>query len=123
MTTGLLVCIVDDEEMVRDSLAGLLRSAGFHAAAFASAEEFLDSADRSAMRCMILDVTMPAMSGQELQERLLAEGHPAPIIFITGRPDEHTRRLVLARGALGYLVKPFDEDELLGAVRAATGLR
>jgi FixJ family two-component response regulator len=120
MTSGPAVCIVDDDESVRESLTGLLRSAGFDARPFRSAEHFLAEGDRSAMRCAILDVTMPGLSGADLQERLLEEGLTFPIVFITARtePTLHTR--LLQRGAVACFVKPFHEDELLDTVRAAT---
>lgn len=120
MTPGLTVCIVDDDESVRESLTGLLRSAGFDARPFRSAEHFLSEGDRSAMRCAILDVTMPGLSGADLQERLREEGLTFPIVFITARSEPSLHTHLLARGAVACLIKPFHEDELLDTVRAVT---
>ncbi len=72
---------------------------------------------------MILDVSMPGMGGEEVQKQLLAAGRAPPILFISAHADEALKRRVLERGALVYLVKPFDEEELLAVVRAATNRR
>lgn len=119
MKAGSVVCIVDDDESVRESLAELLLSAGLSTQAFASAEEFLARREPERAVCLILDVTMPGMSGPELQERLLAEEKRVPIVFITAMTEERVRSRVLGRGALAWLVKPFGDEELLSAVQAA----
>jgi len=120
MSSSRVVCIVDDDESVRESLSGLLRSVGFVTRPFASAEAFLSGHDHALTQCVILDVTMPGMSGAELQEHLLATGHEPPIVFITARTEQALHTRLLERGAIACLVKPFQEEELLAAVKAAT---
>ncbi len=119
MATGQVVCLVDDDQSVRESLAGLLRSVGIHVQGFASAEEFLCA--ELAPSCLVLDVTMPGMTGGELQEHLLAENRAIPIIFITARTEPALRTRVLELGAIAYLVKPFAETDLLDAVDTVLG--
>jgi FixJ family two-component response regulator len=116
-----IVCVVDDDESVRESLTGLLRSIGCIARPFASGEEFLAGYDAAAADCAILDVTMPGMSGVDLQEHLLAAGSDLPVLFITARTEPGLHARLLERGAVACLVKPFNEEDLLAAVRAATG--
>lgn len=120
MSSGPLVCIVDDDESVRESLAGLLKSSGFVARAFASADEFLAGYEPRRIGCLILDVTMPGMSGADLQEHLRARGGCPPLVFITARTEPALHARLLQRGALACLVKPFEEEELFAAVRTAT---
>ncbi len=114
-----LVSVVDDDESVRESLPDLLREFGFEAKAFASAEEFLASGYLEQTRCLILDIAMPGMSGQDLQEELTRRRQKIPIVFITATGDETVRPLVLERGAVECLLKPFSEAALLGALNAA----
>ncbi|PYP55205.1 MAG: two-component system response regulator [Gemmatimonadetes bacterium] len=114
-----LVSVVDDDESVRESLPDLLREFGFEAKAFASAEEFLASGYLEQTRCLILDIAMPGMSGQDLQEELTRRRQKIPIVFITATGDETVRPLVLERGAVECLFKPFSEKALLGALNAA----
>ncbi len=114
-----LVSVVDDDESVRESLPDLLREFGFEAKAFASAEEFLASGYVEQTRCLILDIAMPGMSGQDLQEELTRRRQKIPIVFITATGDETVRPLVLERGAVECLFKPFSEKALLGALNAA----
>ena len=85
-----MITIVDDDESVRESTKSLVRSLGYNARAFASAEEFLDS-NLDDSSCLILDVQMKGLSGVELQELLIAQGRRTPIIFVTAFPDERTR--------------------------------
>ena len=94
-------------------------SLGFIAHVFESAEEFLNSADHDQTSCLITDLQMPGMSGQDLQRRLLAEGRRVPIIFVTAFPENHVRESVLAKGALAFLEKPFDCGRLIGLIRHA----
>jgi FixJ family two-component response regulator len=110
------ILIVDDDESVRQALKGLLKSAGFSADAFASAEEFLSSGQLQATSCLILDVRMPGMSGVELQERLIASNAAVPIIFISAHGDEDVRARALQRGAVDFLQKPFSDEALLDAI-------
>jgi FixJ family two-component response regulator len=114
-----LVVIVDDDELVRDSLTGLMKAAGFPALTFASAEDFLNSGEQANTACLIADIRMPGMSGLELQSRLSGDNLRIPIIFITAQGDEKMRMRALRAGAVEFLAKPFDDDVLLDSVRAA----
>lgn len=115
-----LVSVVDDDESVRESIVGLMRSVGFAGKAFASAEEFLSSDELSDTDCLILDVRMPVMDGIELHRRLLASHREMPVIFITAHGfDEWARSTALANAAVDFLSKPLSEEELLTAVRKA----
>ncbi len=114
-----LVSVVDDDESVRESLPDLLREVGFEAIAFSSAEEFLASDCVDQTRCLILDIAMPGMSGHDLQQELTRRRQKIPIVFITATGDETVRPLVLARGAVECLFKPFSETALLRALNAA----
>jgi FixJ family two-component response regulator len=114
-----VVAIVDNDEPVRSSLQGLMKSAGFPAMAFASAEEFLDSGELEYSGCLITDIRMPGMSGLELQSRLKSDHHSIPIIFVTAGDDEIIRIQALTAGAAEFLTKPFDGEELLDSVRTA----
>ena len=113
-----LVCVVDDDESVRESLPDLLRELGYSAQAFASAEEFLASA-AAAPWCLILDVAMPGMTGPELQQELQRRGSDIQVIFITARADDCVRQQLLAQGAASCLFKPFSEHELRTALDVA----
>jgi FixJ family two-component response regulator len=113
------VAIVDDDELMRGALQGLLKEAGFSARAFASAEEFLNSDDRRHAACLIADIRMPGMSGLDLQARLNAEQVRIPTIFITAHGDARMRMQALRSGAVEFLAKPFDDEVLLESVRAA----
>ena len=114
-----LVAIVDDDELIREALDGLMKAAGFSALAFASAEEFLNSGEQQHTACLIADIRMPGMSGLELQSRLNKYHHRIPIIFITGQGDEKMRMQALRAGAVEFLTKPFHDEVLLESVRAA----
>lgn len=122
MALATLVCIVDDDESVRESLVGLLRSVGFDTRAFASAEDYLGGSDPGVTHCVIVDVTMPGMNGADLQEELISGGHLVPLVFITARTEPALHARLLERGAVACLVKPFREDELLSAVTTASAL-
>jgi FixJ family two-component response regulator len=113
------VAIVDDDEAVRVALEGLLKSAGVTARAFESAEEFINSGQQRQAACLIADIRMPGMSGLELQAKLNAEGCRIPIVFITAHGDAKMRMQALRAGAVEFLAKPFDDEALLGSVRAA----
>jgi FixJ family two-component response regulator len=118
-----LVSVVDDDESVRQSLPDLLRQFGFAAQAFSSAEAFLASEVVSETRFLILDVTMPGMSGHDLQEELRRRRQAIPIVFITAQRDESVRPRLLAGGAVDCLFKPFSETALLDALNAALRMR
>jgi len=119
MPSGSVICIVDDDESVRESLVGLLGSLGYETESFVSAEEFLTSSERSSIGCVLLDATMPGMSGTELQQHLLNEGRRIPIVFITARTEEELCARLMEYGTVACLTKPFTEEDLLVAVTAA----
>jgi FixJ family two-component response regulator len=114
-----LVAIVDDDELMRDALRGLLKAVGLPAQEFASAEEFLESGQRHQTACLIADIRMPGISGLELQAKLNADRCRIPIIFITAHGDEKMRMQAMRAGAVEFLAKPFDDVALLDSVRAA----
>ena len=116
-----LVCVVDDDESVRESLPDLLRQLGFAAEAFSSAEAFLASDVVSETSCLLLDVAMPGMSGPDLQQELTRRRRTIPIVFITAYGAASVGPCLLARGAVRCLVKPFSEAALLEAVGTALG--
>ena len=116
------VAIVDDDDLMRSALLGLLRAAGFEARTFASAEEFLESGEPKRCGCLIADIRMPGMSGLDLQAVLKADRIAVPIIFITAHGDERMRMQALRSGAVEFLAKPFDDEVLLEAVQAALAL-
>src|SRR5467141_1587718 len=114
-----LVAIVDDDDLMRSALQGLLKAVGLPARAFASAEEFLDSGQQHDTACLIADIRMSGMSGLELQAKLNAERLRIPTIFITAHGDERMRMQALRAGAVEFMEKPFDDEVLLESVRAA----
>jgi FixJ family two-component response regulator len=119
-----VIAIVDDDESVREATRGLVRSLGYVAATFTSAEEFLRSDGAHDAWCLISDVQMPGMSGVELQDRLIAVGCHTPMIFITAFSDERVRARTLDGGAFGFLRKPFDDDCLIECLdKALKGAR
>ena len=114
-----LISIVDDDDPLRNSLENLIRSAGFRAQGFSSAEAFLSSNQVHETRCLVLDVRMPGMSGPELQRQMAAANSHIPIIFVTAHGDDAQRTQALKAGAVAFLYKPFYEEELLNAIDAA----
>jgi FixJ family two-component response regulator len=114
-----LIAIVDDDDLVRNAVQGLLKSVGLPARAFASAEEFLQSGQQRETACLIADIRMPGMSGLELQAKLNAERCRIPTIFITAHGDVKMRMQALRAGAVEFLAKPFDDEILLENVRVA----
>lgn len=113
------VAIVDDDESMRAAVEDLLSSGGIQARSFVSAEEFLLSGAKNETACLISDIRMPGMTGLELQAKLLAEGSRIPIIFVTAYGNTRMREQALKAGAIEFLGKPFDDEKLLGSVRAA----
>lgn len=113
------VFVVDDDPSVLKGLSRLLRSAGWQAATYSSPDEFLRQYDPAAPGCLVLDVAMPRVDGFELQRRLVDAGCPLPIVFITGHGDIPTSVRAMRAGALNFLAKPVNDDDLLGAVREA----
>ena len=115
-----LIAVVDDDISVRESLESLIRSVRMEVRVFASAEEFLNSADPRKADCLILDVRLPGMSGIELHHHLVARSCKMPVIFMTAHgSDDRARSEAASDWTVAYLTKPFTEDELLDAVNTA----
>ena len=114
-----LISVVDDDDSLRSSLGNLLRSVGFRVQEFPSADAFLSGHDVRETACLILDVRMPGTSGLELQRHLGAAHWRLPIVFITSYGDDDARASAVAAGAVGFLYKPFREDEILDAIDSA----
>ena len=114
-----VISIVDDNEPFRRATAGLIRSLGYVAAIFDSAEEFLRSGRLDETACLISDVQMPGMSWIDLQTHLAAQGRRLPIIFVTAYPEAKMREQALACGALGFFNKPFNADDLISCLDRA----
>jgi FixJ family two-component response regulator len=113
------ISIVDDDESARTAIQGVLKSVGWQARSFPSAEEFLDSGQLPETSCLISDIRMPGMSGLELQARLAQEGWRMSIIFVTAHGDSRTQTRAMKAGARAFLGKPFDDTILLQEVRKA----
>jgi two-component system response regulator FixJ len=114
-----LVHIIDDDDAVRDSLSFLLRAADFDVVAYQSATHFLESLTREIDGCVITDVRMPDISGLELLKRMRAMSCVIPVIVMTGHGDIQLAVEAMKAGAADFLEKPFDDDRILAAVRAA----
>jgi FixJ family two-component response regulator len=108
-----VISIIDDDESVREATKGLVRSLGYGAATFASAEEYLCSDQVRDSSCLITDLQMPGMNGADLQDLLIADGYHKSIIFMTALAEEAIRARVLKAGALGFLSKPFHSERLI----------
>jgi FixJ family two-component response regulator len=115
----LLIAVVDDDTAVRASIDSLIRSLGFIACLFASAEEFLLSDERNRADCLITDVQMPNMSGVELHEQLTAEGFKIPTIFITAFAEDAIRKRAMTGSAVCFLSKPFRGQVLIDCIESA----
>jgi FixJ family two-component response regulator len=114
-----IVFVVDDDESVRESLGGLIRSAGLRVETFASAQQFLASPRANAPSCLVLDVHLPGLSGLDLQKRMAEVDIEIPVIFITGRGDIPTTVQAMKAGAVEFLTKPFSDHDLLDAIGQA----
>ncbi len=117
---GTLVYVVDDDASAREGVASLLRSAGLSAKTFSSGEEFLAVAPPRLPSCLVLDVNLPGLSGLEVQQQLAKAAVHVPIIFLTGHGDIPTTVRAVKAGAVNFLTKPFDDDELLYAIQQST---
>ena len=111
-----MISVVDDDAAVRDMLVSLVRSIGYDARAFASAEEFLASDDFGIFSCSIVDIHMPGMSGFELKERLDKRDVALPVIMITARTEPHLEQEAIASGAICFLRKPFEVEALIDCI-------
>ena len=114
-----IIHIIDDDESIRRALARLVGSLGMEARTFHSPKEFLDQEDPNEVRCMLLDVQLPGMSGLDLYEHMVASGRNVSVIFITAHPHETSRSRARMLDAVAYLEKPFDEQSLLSAIKVA----
>ena len=113
-----VVFVVDDDHRVREALSSLISSAGLQVEVFGSAAEFLESEKPDAPACLVLDLQLPGTSGLELQQQLL-DGDAAPIVFISGHGDIPSSVRAIKAGAIEFLSKPFDDQDLLRAIHAA----
>jgi len=114
-----IISVVDDDESTRKSTTLLIKSLGFQAAGFESADSLLKSSQLQETSCLIIDVRMPGMNGLQLQSHLAAAGYKIPIIFITAYDDKESRRRAMQAGAVAFLAKPFTADLLLQTVHSA----
>ena len=114
-----LISVVDDDQSMREALRGLMKSLGYRAEVFASAEEFLSSCQVPRTSCLIADVQMPGMTGLELHRHVATSGKTIPTILITAYPDDRMRERALEDGVVGYLSKPFNENDLLAFIRSS----
>lgn len=114
-----IIAIVDDDVSMQRALRRLLRSVGITVVTYTSVEEFLQSGLQGRIRCLVLDVMMPGMSGLDLLARLDASAVTLPVIIITACADEQTRLRAEQAGVVAYLRKPFEEGALLEAIRRA----
>jgi DNA-binding NtrC family response regulator len=115
--TGALVYVVDDDPYARDGVARLIRSAGLMTKTFASGEEFLAAARPKIPSCLVLDVSLPGLSGLDVQKELIKSGAQIPVIFLTGHGDIPMTVSAVKAGAVDFLTKPFDDEDLLAAIR------
>lgn len=113
------VFIVDDDELIRDSLEQLVKSVGLKTQTFASAQAFLESELPDKPSCLVLDIRMPGLSGLDLQDQLIKQGFSIPIIFITGHGTVPMSVRAMKAGAVDFLQKPFEAQELLDAINLA----
>jgi FixJ family two-component response regulator len=113
------VFVVDDDANVRTSIQGLLKSAGLRAECFETAEQFLQRKPSKGPSCLILDVSLPGMSGLDFQQKLRNAGLQIPIIFVTGYGDIPMTVKAMKSGAVEFLTKPFEDQDLLDAVQLA----
>jgi FixJ family two-component response regulator len=119
ISANVFITVVDDDESVRESLPDLLRSFGYEARAFPSAEAFLASGLIDATTCLVLDIAMPGMSGPDLHAEIVRRHRAMPVIFITGNANPGLCDQLLKQGAVACLSKPFDPHALVAAVRLA----
>lgn len=114
-----VIFIIDDDESIRKSLSRLLRASGFNVETYASSEEFLSREPYQGIGCIVLDISMPGLSGMELHDELIRARYGLPIVFITGHGDIPMSVRAMKKGAVDFLLKPFDQEELLQALEKA----
>ncbi len=113
------VFVVDDDDLVRASIQGMLKSVGMHAETFGTAQEFLRSNRPDAPSCLVLDITLPGINGLDFQHQLVDAGILIPVIFITGHGDIPMTVKAMKSGAVEFLTKPFRDQDLLDAIHQA----
>lgn len=119
MASRALICVIDDDESVRESLPDLLRELGYAAHAFSSAEEFLASDNIAPAQCLVLDIAMPGMTGPDLRRELARREQRIPIVFITAHAEEAALPGLLQQNAIACLLKPFSDTALRDALNVA----
>ena len=119
MSGAFIISVIDDDESFRTALVGLLRSLGYQAQGFTSAVEFINSGEEGSCDCIITDFCMPRMSGLDLIQLLTARGSTVPVIMVTGRPEPGLEAKAAAGGAVCLLMKPFEDDALIGHLERA----
>lgn len=117
------ICVVDDDPSVCKALSRLIKSAGFRVKTYDSAQAFLDNDHTEPADLLVLDVRMSGMNGLNLQSHLAASGHTIPIVFITAYENSSSKTKAMARGAVAFFQKPFDEKDLLGAIYKGLNLK
>ena len=113
------VYVIDDDEDVLRSISRLIRSAGYEVVPFSSADDFLQKPPGNDPGCIVLDIHMPGLTGIDLQDALISSGLKIPLIFITGRANVPVTVKAMKKGAMDFLLKPFQDDELLSAIQTA----
>ena len=119
MSGEFIISVIDDDESFRTALVGLLHSLGYEAQGFTSAVEFINSGEEGSCDCIITDFCMPKMSGLDLIQLLTARGSTVPVIMVTGRPEPGLEAKAAAGGAICLLMKPFEDDALIGYLERA----
>ena len=114
-----IIAVVDDDPSVREGLSSLIRSAGLRVETFASAQEFLSRSGAETFSCLVLDLQMPGLSGLDLQKHMAEAEMETPIVFLTGHGDIPASVRAMKAGAVEFLTKPFDEQDLLQAIQEA----
>jgi FixJ family two-component response regulator len=117
--SGAIIAIVDDDPSAREGLSRLIRSVGLRAETFVSAQEFLDRPHTEPPSCLVLDLELPGLSGLDLQQQMAEAKLEIPIVFLTGHGDIPASVQAMKAGAVEFLTKPFEEQELLKAIREA----
>lgn len=119
MPSSVRITIIDDDEFVREAVERLIRSLGYDAETFASAEDFLNQSNVADTQCLITDVHMSGLTGVELQTHLVAAGYRIPIIFMSGYSEDAVRATAIRNGAVGFLNKPIRVADLIECLNKA----
>ncbi len=119
MPNSVRITIIDDDEFVREAVERLIRSLGYDAETFASAEDYLNQSNVADTQCLITDVHMSGLTGVELQTHLIAAGYRIPIIFMSGYSEDAARATAIRNGAVGFLNKPIRVADLIECLNKA----